>query len=64
MSGGLFNAHVVTGVQKGTCVLVDDDGSIVYAGALKQAPDVSSYEVLMHAEDFAQLKAIVDRGRH
>ena len=58
------NARLEPGVQKGTCVVVDADGLIVFAGRIKEAPDVAGMDVLMGADDFALFKAHVERKRH
>jgi hypothetical protein len=61
----LFDATVHKGIAKGSCVMIYDS-SIVYAGPLNHAarPDADGKVILLHPEDFAQLKSHVDARRH
>jgi len=62
---GLFDATVHDGIAKGSCVMIAES-SIVYAGPLNHAarPDADGKVILLHPEDFAQLKSHVDARRH
>lgn len=61
----VFDATVHNGVAKGSCVMIEDS-SIVYAGPLYGAarPDADGKVILLHPDDFAQLKSHVDSRRH
>jgi len=61
----LFDATVHKGIAKGSCVMIAES-SIVYAGPLNHAarPDAEGKMILLHPEDFAQLKSHVEARRH
>ena len=59
----LFNASPCEGVALGSCVMLVDE-QIVYAGPLKGAPPADGKFILLHNDDFAKLKASVEKGRH
>ena len=59
----LMNAALCESVVAGTCVMLVD-GSVVYAGPIKDAPDTSGKLVLLNSVDFEKLKKLVDRRRH
>jgi hypothetical protein len=60
---GVFNATINDGIVKGHCVMLVDK-KIVYAGPIKAAPTSEGKLVLLHPDDFAKLKARVDKLRH
>jgi hypothetical protein len=60
---GLFNATINGGIVKGHYVMLVDN-KIVYAGPIKAAPTSEGKLVLLHPDDFAKLKAHVDKLRH
>jgi hypothetical protein len=60
---GLFNATINVGIVKGHCVMLVDN-KIVYAGPIRAAPTSEGKLVLLHPDDFAKLKACVDKHRH
>ena len=61
----LFDALPYDGISKGICVMLDNKTNvIVYAGPIKGSPRKGGKTILMHPEDFALLKSIVDKGRH
>lgn len=59
----MFNSSICEGVAAGMCVMLRDD-QIVYAGPIKNAPDVTDSLMLLNAADFVKLKAVVDRHKH
>jgi hypothetical protein len=60
---GVFNATVNGGIVKGHCVMLVES-KIVYAGPINAAPTSEGKLVLLHPDDFAKLKARVDKLRH
>lgn len=61
----LFDATIHQAVAKGHCVMLADH-EIVYAGPLDaaQRPAAAGKVILLHPDDFAELKAHVDSTRH
>ena len=60
---GTFTAVINGGIVKGHCVMLVDN-KIVYAGPIKGAPTSDGKLILLHHDDFAKLKAHVDKLRH
>jgi hypothetical protein len=60
---GQFDCAPCEGVVVGTCVMLVDD-RIVYAGPLKGAPTADGKMILLHTDDYHQLRAHVEKRRH
>lgn len=61
-----LNASICEGVARGHCVMLAsiDDAQIVYAGPINGAPNAAGRMILLHADDFAKLKTVVDRRKN
>lgn len=59
-----FNGHPSDAVAVGICVVLGDDGEIIYAGPIKGSPDVSGRAVLMNTSDFEKFREFVVKRRH
>lgn len=61
----LFNSIAHSGVALGSCVIIEGDDNIVYAGPIKGAPSPSNGALLLLCEeDFARFKAHIDRRKN
>lgn len=63
----LFNAHAAPGIAKGTCVVIDPDGKIKFAGPIKLCPTgefMRGCDMLLHPQDFELFKTHVMKERH
>lgn len=58
-----FDAVMCDSVIEGFCVHLQDD-KIVYAGPIKQSPDVSGRIVMLNSKDWTKLKVYLDKRRN
>lgn len=59
-----MNAAICDGVVAGTCVSLDSDCNIAYAGPIATMPHVSGLTVLMNKSDYDKLESLVKKRRN
>lgn len=64
LEDGMFFAAMCEGCQTGTCVMLNGDSVVVYAGPILGAPPVDGLRVLLHPEDYRKLEAMTKRRQN